>query len=170
MTPPTKHVIETHGLGKAYGQVQALRGLDLRVPRNSIFGFLGPNGAGKTTTMKLLLGLIHPTSGSGTVFGVSGLAVHTLFYLALTLMMGVLASSRGVLLGVTLDSLLLGVFAGRLLGSYAPLTPWAMASALPAFALGMALSRPIWVPLAATASLTLLCAIVALWRFERMEF
>jgi ABC-2 type transport system ATP-binding protein len=65
----TDTVIQTHGLGKAYGQVQALKDLDLRVPRHSIFGFLGPNGAGKTTTMKLLLGLIRPTGGSGTVFG-----------------------------------------------------------------------------------------------------
>jgi len=49
--------------------VLALRSLDLTVRRNSIFGFLGPNGAGKTTTIKLLLGLIFPTSGSATVFG-----------------------------------------------------------------------------------------------------
>jgi ABC-2 type transport system ATP-binding protein len=44
-------------------------GLSLEVPAGTIFGFLGPNGAGKTTTMKLLLGLIRPTSGGGTVFG-----------------------------------------------------------------------------------------------------
>jgi ABC-2 type transport system ATP-binding protein len=62
-------VIQTDGLSKTYGQVHALKSLDLRVPRNSIFGFLGPNGAGKTTTMKLLLGLIRPTTGGGTVFG-----------------------------------------------------------------------------------------------------
>ena len=47
----------------------ALEDLNLEVRENSIFGFLGPNGAGKTTAMKLLLGLSHPTSGSGTVFG-----------------------------------------------------------------------------------------------------
>jgi ABC-2 type transport system ATP-binding protein len=62
-------VIETRGLTKTYGQVVALKDLDLGVRRNSIFGFLGPNGAGKTTTMKLLLGLAHPSSGSGSVFG-----------------------------------------------------------------------------------------------------
>jgi ABC-2 type transport system ATP-binding protein len=62
-------VIHTQGLSKAYGEVQALKPLDLSVPRHSIFGFLGPNGAGKTTTMKLLLGLIHPTAGSGSIFG-----------------------------------------------------------------------------------------------------
>ena len=62
-------VIETHGLSKTYKGVQALKPLDLRVPEHSIFGFLGPNGAGKTTTIKLLLGLIRPTSGGATVFG-----------------------------------------------------------------------------------------------------
>src|SRR5512136_1709313 len=69
MSPADEMVIQTDRLGKAYGQAQALQDLALHVPRHSIFGFLGPNGAGKTTTMKLLLGLIRPTSGSGTVFG-----------------------------------------------------------------------------------------------------
>jgi ABC-2 type transport system ATP-binding protein len=62
-------VVETRGLTKTYGQVTALKALDLSVRKNSIFGFLGPNGAGKSTAMKLLLGLVRPTSGSGTVFG-----------------------------------------------------------------------------------------------------
>jgi ABC-2 type transport system ATP-binding protein len=62
-------VIETHGLGKTYKDVHALKSLDLTVSKNSIFGFLGPNGAGKTTTIKLLLGLARPTAGSATVFG-----------------------------------------------------------------------------------------------------
>ncbi len=62
-------VIDTHGLSKSYKDVEALKALDLRVAKNSIFGFLGPNGAGKTTTIKLLLGLTRPTSGGGTVFG-----------------------------------------------------------------------------------------------------
>ena len=62
-------VIQTKGLSKSYKDVLALDSLDLTVHRNSIFGFLGPNGSGKTTTMKLLLGLIRPTGGSGTVFG-----------------------------------------------------------------------------------------------------
>jgi ABC-2 type transport system ATP-binding protein len=63
------YVIETSGLSKSYGDVRALRNLDLRVSRNSIFGFLGPNGAGKTTTIKLLLGLARPTAGRASVFG-----------------------------------------------------------------------------------------------------
>ena len=65
----TEIVINTQGLGKSYTGVQALKSLDLQVPKNSIFGFLGPNGAGKTTTIKLLLGLTRPTSGSGSIFG-----------------------------------------------------------------------------------------------------
>ncbi len=68
MSPSSSLVIETHGLSKHYDEVQALQALDLQVKEHSIFGFLGPNGAGKTTTIKLLLGLIQPTAGSGTIF------------------------------------------------------------------------------------------------------
>jgi ABC-2 type transport system ATP-binding protein len=69
MNMSTPYVIETHALSKTYKNVQALRSLDLKVHQNSIFGFLGPNGAGKTTTIKLMLGLIRPSTGSATVFG-----------------------------------------------------------------------------------------------------
>jgi len=69
MDPSNSVVIETHNLSKAYKGVQALKDLNLTVRQHSIYGFLGPNGAGKTTTMKLLLGLIRPSSGSGTVLG-----------------------------------------------------------------------------------------------------
>ena len=62
-------VISTDALTKSYGNVQALKALNLKVPKGSIFGLLGPNGSGKTTTIKLLLGLIKPTSGSGTLLG-----------------------------------------------------------------------------------------------------
>ena len=62
-------VISTEGLSKSFGEVKALKSLNLRVPQKSIFAFLGPNGAGKTTTIKLLLGLIKPTSGSGKILG-----------------------------------------------------------------------------------------------------
>lgn len=64
-------VIETSGLEKRYDGVEALRGLDLRVPAGSIFGFLGRNGAGKTTTIKVLLGMARPSAGRATVFGLS---------------------------------------------------------------------------------------------------
>ncbi|MCP5098451.1 MAG: ABC transporter ATP-binding protein [Chloroflexi bacterium] len=62
-------LIHTNGLSKSFGDVEVLKPLDLEVPKHAIFGFLGPNGAGKTTLMKLLLGLIHPSSGSATIFG-----------------------------------------------------------------------------------------------------
>ena len=65
--------IETAALCKWYdggdARVDALRGLDLRVPSGSIFGFLGRNGAGKSTTIKVLLGMARPTSGEARVFG-----------------------------------------------------------------------------------------------------
>ncbi|MDE1176661.1 MAG: ATP-binding cassette domain-containing protein [Edaphobacter sp.] len=63
-------VIETEQLNKSYKDKAALRGLDLRVPAGSIFGFLGRNGAGKTTTIKTLMGLLHADSGSARVFGI----------------------------------------------------------------------------------------------------
>ena len=59
--------LATTGLSKRFGPTLALDGLDLEVRRGEVFGFLGPNGAGKTTTIRLLLGLLHPTSGSATV-------------------------------------------------------------------------------------------------------
>ena len=65
----TENVVETYGLTKSYGSVQALKGINLKVQKNSIFGFLGPNGSGKTTAIKLFLGLTRPTAGSGEIFG-----------------------------------------------------------------------------------------------------
>jgi ABC-2 type transport system ATP-binding protein len=62
-------VICTEGLSKSFGEIEALKSLDLRVPQKSIFAFLGPNGAGKTTTIKLLLGLLKPTGGRGSILG-----------------------------------------------------------------------------------------------------
>jgi len=66
-----RNVIETTGLCKSYDDVEALRGLDLRVPAGSIFGFLGRNGAGKTTTIKVLLGMARPTKGEARLFDLS---------------------------------------------------------------------------------------------------
>jgi ABC-2 type transport system ATP-binding protein len=62
-------VIHTRGLSKSYNGTKALNGLDLHVPKNTIFGFLGPNGAGKSTTIKMLLGLTRPSEGKAYVFG-----------------------------------------------------------------------------------------------------
>ena len=65
----TDLAVQTKALSKVYQGTSAVDAIDLNVPRHSVYGFLGPNGAGKTTTMKMLLGLIRPTSGSGTIFG-----------------------------------------------------------------------------------------------------
>jgi ABC-2 type transport system ATP-binding protein len=63
-------VIDTHALTRRYGEtIVAVDALDLRVRRGEVYGFLGPNGAGKTTTLRMLLGLVRPTSGTATVLG-----------------------------------------------------------------------------------------------------
>jgi ABC-2 type transport system ATP-binding protein len=62
-------IISTENLTKSYGKRAVVSNLNLAIPRGSICGFLGANGAGKSTTIKLLLGLVQPTSGVGTVFG-----------------------------------------------------------------------------------------------------
>ena len=67
MTQPA--AVRTDGLTKHYPGVQALTDLTLEVPSGSIYGFLGPNGAGKTTTLKILAGLIQPTSGTASIEG-----------------------------------------------------------------------------------------------------
>ncbi|MEU5301977.1 ABC transporter ATP-binding protein [Streptomyces noursei] len=71
VAPDAEHrVIETRGLTKTYrGDRPAVDGLDLAVPRGSVFGFLGPNGSGKTTTIRMLMGLIEPTAGTARVLG-----------------------------------------------------------------------------------------------------
>lgn len=62
-------VVETTDLSKRYGQFEAVHALNLRVARQQITGFLGRNGAGKSTTIKMLLGMTHPTAGTGYVLG-----------------------------------------------------------------------------------------------------
>lgn len=63
-------VIHTRHLVKSFGRTPALTGLDLSVMPGEVHGFLGPNGAGKSTTLRILLGLIKPTSGTARVFGI----------------------------------------------------------------------------------------------------
>jgi ABC-2 type transport system ATP-binding protein len=66
---PSAAAIETRGLTKHYGSIEALTDLTLEVRRGEIFGFLGPNGAGKSTLIRTLLGFLHPTAGEGSVLG-----------------------------------------------------------------------------------------------------
>ncbi|MEW6579275.1 MAG: ABC transporter ATP-binding protein [Chloroflexota bacterium] len=66
--------IQTRGLGKTFGRrarkrIQAVKELNLEVQAGQVYGFLGPNGAGKSTTIRMLLGLIHPTSGDAYLYG-----------------------------------------------------------------------------------------------------
>jgi lantibiotic transport system ATP-binding protein len=62
-------VLTISNLEKNFGTVQAVRGISMNVVRGQIYGFLGPNGAGKTTTIRMMLGLIRPSSGTVQVFG-----------------------------------------------------------------------------------------------------
>ncbi len=66
---PADSAIETDNLKKVYGERVAVKGLTLRVAQGEVFGFLGPNGAGKTTSMKMLLGLVSPSSGTASLLG-----------------------------------------------------------------------------------------------------
>jgi ABC-2 type transport system ATP-binding protein len=69
--PPDRRspVIQTHGLSRRFGSLVAVRDVSLTVYAGEIFGVLGPNGAGKSTTIRMLCGILDPTSGSGTVVG-----------------------------------------------------------------------------------------------------
>src|SRR6266542_1514296 len=61
--------IETSGLTKRYGGRSVVESLNMEVPAGVVAGFIGPNGAGKTTTLRMLLGLVRPSAGSGRVLG-----------------------------------------------------------------------------------------------------
>lgn len=63
---PMEALIETRGLHKRFGDVHAVRGIDLTVKRGTIYGLIGPNGAGKSTTLRMLVDIIRPTNGTIT--------------------------------------------------------------------------------------------------------
>jgi len=63
------NAIDIHGVSKRFGSRLAVDGLDMVVPRGAVYGFLGPNGSGKTTTIRMLLGLVEPTSGTRSLLG-----------------------------------------------------------------------------------------------------
>src|SRR6195256_3412954 len=66
----TDAVIQATGLVKRYGELEAVRGIELEVKAGEIFGFLGPNGAGKSTTISMLCTLLRPTAGTARVAGI----------------------------------------------------------------------------------------------------
>ena len=63
------NILETEGLSKKYAGVLRVNDLDIRIKEGELYGFLGPNGAGKSTTMKMLLGLVKPSTGTISIFG-----------------------------------------------------------------------------------------------------
>lgn len=117
----------------------------------------------------LTLALGEPYPALPYLLGMAVLTLHTLFYLALSLMMGVLATSRGPLLAVTLGSVLGGAVAMDFLPTLAMLTPWLLPNIAGALALEAPLPAELWAPIVATAVLTLVAMAVALWRFQRAE-
>lgn len=66
--------IETHNLTRTFGELVAVRDLELQIPKGTLFGFLGPNGSGKSTTVKMLTGILPPTSGEVFIGGRSVIA------------------------------------------------------------------------------------------------
>src|SRR5258707_3318415 len=67
--PGTSLAVSTTGLTKRFGERTVVDGVALAIPNGSVCGFVGPNGAGKTTTIRMLLGLVRPTAGSGSILG-----------------------------------------------------------------------------------------------------
>lgn len=63
-----EYIVQTENLSKRFGKERAVAGIDLKIRKGEIYGFLGPNGAGKTTTIRMLLGLMKPTSGTIKIF------------------------------------------------------------------------------------------------------
>lgn len=64
-----EYIIETHDISKVYDDFTAVNSINLKVPKNSVYGILGPNGAGKTTLISMLCTILHPSSGTATVNG-----------------------------------------------------------------------------------------------------
>ena len=120
----------------------------------------------------VLVGIYDPAALSLPAFltGAGMLALHVFFYLSLTLMMGVVADSREIVLGVSLGTLLLGAIARDFVGGLALLTPWLLSDLAGVAAVGEGVGVDLWLPVVATAVWSLAFIFVALWRFERLVF
>ncbi len=94
-----QQAISCQNLTKHFGEKKAVQGLDLEIGQGEVFGFLGPNGAGKTTTVRLLNGLLAPTSGSATVLGMNILEDAS----AIRASSGVLTETPGLYESLTLE-------------------------------------------------------------------
>jgi ABC-2 type transport system ATP-binding protein len=68
-SPAAPPAVTTRGLRKSYGTIDAVAGVDVTVEAGDVYGYLGPNGAGKTTSLRMMLGLVRPTSGEVRLFG-----------------------------------------------------------------------------------------------------
>jgi ABC-2 type transport system ATP-binding protein len=98
----TDLAIKTVALAKRYGTVMALDGVDLAVPKGSLFGLIGPNGAGKTTTLAILASVVKPTSGQVEVLGLD----PTEFPRQLRTVVGFMPDALGVYDGLAVDEYL----------------------------------------------------------------
>jgi ABC-2 type transport system ATP-binding protein len=94
-------IIETHKLSRKFGSKAAVCELDLSVPQGAIFAFLGPNGAGKTTTIKMLLNMLHPTSGEAKILGESVTQLRSEHYARI----GYVSESQQLPVEMNLDAL-----------------------------------------------------------------
>jgi ABC-2 type transport system ATP-binding protein len=135
MSAASPLAIDASGLRKAFGDVQAVDGVDLAVARGSIYGMLGPNGAGKTTTIRMLATLLRPDAGSARVFG-HDIVKEADSVRGLVSLTGQLASVDEDLTGR--ENL---VLIGRLLGLGRPETKARAAELLEAFGLADAAGR-----------------------------
>lgn len=121
-------------------------------------------------------GLVWPVNGGAFpllpfLIGVGGLTLHTLFYLTLTMMMGVFAKTRGQALCVALGSLFGGMFLPILISQLASVTPWCLPDILRQLALGIPLPLNITLmPILATAIWSVVFVGAALWKLPRLEF
>ena len=123
-------------------------------------------------TAYALIAIVDPVAVSLPAFliGVGMLALHVFFYLSLTLLMGVLASSREMVLGVTLGTLFIGMIARDFIGPLALLTPWLLSDLAGVVAIGEPLGLEMWLPVISTVAWSFVFTAIALWKFRQHEF